>query len=225
MTIRLVVLAATLFLGAGYLARAERIEPVAIRESFQRFPMQIGSWKGERAADFNSKILTILGVDEYLNRVYSREDTNPIGLYIGFYQSQRQGDAIHSPLNCLPGAGWRPVSDTEITLTVAASVAGAATPVVQSRSISVNRYIIQKGDQKQIVLYWYQSQGRVIASEYWSKVYMVVDAMRTNRTDAAMVRVIVPISGLSAEAEAAAERSGIDFVKTMFPLLSEYLPS
>ena len=186
--------------------------------------MQIGSWKGERIADFNSKILTILGVDEYLNRVYSRQDASAVGLYIGFYQSQRQGDTIHSPLNCLPGAGWQPISDTEITFTVPTSVADHTT-VRQERSIRVNRYVIQKGEQKQIVLYWYQSHGRVIASEYWSKIYMVIDAVRTNRSDAALVRVIVPISGLSSEAESAAERSGVEFVKSMFPLLRDYLPS
>jgi EpsI family protein len=221
MTLRLFILAATLFGGAAYLGRAERIEPVAIRESFHKFPMQIGSWRGERAADFDSKILTILGVDEYLNRIYRSDDKAPVGLYIGYYQSQRQGDSIHSPMNCLPGAGWLPVSKSQATIPVATSTKA----VGEERQITVNRYVIQKGEHKQVVLYWYQSQGRVIASEYWSKVYMVLDAMRTNRTDASLVRVIVPTADLSAGAEAAAHRRAVEFVQRMFPLLGEYLPS
>ena len=220
MLIRLLLLGGTLLLGAGVLNRTEKIEPVAIRESFVRFPMTIGQWKGARAADFDSKILTILGVDEYLNRLYSTEATPPIGLYIGYYQSQRQGDAIHSPLNCLPGAGWEPVAKGELAIDVTTTPGGA-----EKRSITVNRYVIQKGEQKQVVLYWYQSQGRVVASEYWSKFYMVADALRTNRTDAALVRVIMPVRDLSPQAEAEAEQRGVGFVQQMFPLLGEYLPS
>jgi EpsI family protein len=174
MLIRLLLLGGTLLLGAGAINRTEKIEPVAIRESFARFPMTIGQWKGERAADFDSKILTILGVDEYLNRLYSADGTIPLGLYIGYYQSQRQGDAIHSPLNCLPGAGWQPVSSGELAIDVT-----TAPGADSKRTITVNRYVIQKGEQKQVVLYWYQSQGRVVASEYWSKFYMVADAVRT----------------------------------------------
>jgi EpsI family protein len=84
--------------------------------------------------------------------------------------------------------------------------------------------VIQKGEHKQVVLYWYQSQGRVVASEYASKVYMVLDAMRTNRTDASLVRVIVPTADLTPTAEGEAERSAVEFVQGMFPLLGQYLP-
>ena len=223
MILRLVIVGVTLLAGAGYLARHDRSEPVSIRQSFDRFPRQVGGWENARDEAIEPRVLAVLGADEYLNRVYWRDKKQALGLYIGYYQSQRQGDAIHSPLNCLPGAGWQPVSDTDITFTVPTSVANAATPA--ERPISVNRYIIQKGEHRQLVLYWYQSQGRVIASEYWSKIYMVLDSMRTNRTDAALVRVVVPIDGSSSSAEANAERTAVDFARTMFPLLGEYLPS
>jgi EpsI family protein len=221
MTTRLAVLCAVFLMGVALVAKADRIEPIAARESFSRFPMAIDGWTGRRAADFDSKILTILGVDEYLNRSYHHDKRHAVGLYVGYYQSQRQGDAIHSPMNCLPGAGWLPVSDRDLAISVKTS----RSPDTGDRTIVVNRYVIAKGEQKQVVLYWYQSQGRVIASEYWSKFYMVWDAMRTNRTDAALVRVIVPVVGVGEAAEAAAEATATQFVQSLFPLLGEYLPS
>ena len=110
-----------------------------------------------------------------------------VGLYVGYHDSQRQGDTIHSPLNCLPGAGWQPLEQGRITVSVRDH--GTARPA----PIEVNRVVIGKGLDRQLVLYWYQSHRRVVASEYWGKVYTVLDAMRYNRTDAAMVRVITPV--------------------------------
>jgi EpsI family protein len=216
--IRLAIVSLALLAGAAFVARSDRSEPIPVRDSFSRFPMQIDAWSGRKAEDFDSKILTILGVDEYLNRVYFRPGEVPLSVYIGYYQSQRQGDSIHSPLNCMPGAGWEPVSKRELTIPVTTS-RGVAQP------ISINRYLIQKGGDRQLVLYWYQGHGRVVASEYWSKIYMVLDAIRSNRTDAALVRVITPVPDGSTAAEAEAERRASEFVKAMFPLLGHYLPS
>jgi EpsI family protein len=91
--------------------------------------------------------------------------------------------------------------------------------------VDANRYVIQKGLDRQLVLYWYQSHGRTVASEYWSKFFLIRDAVRLNRTDAALVRVIAPINPTAENAESAAERQANDFVKAMFPLLPDYLPS
>jgi EpsI family protein len=93
------------------------------------------------------------------------------------------------------------------------------------RTISINRYVIEKGLSRSVVLYWYQSHGRVIANEYRSKISMVIDAVRLNRTDAALVRVVSPILGPGDQADEAATRLAVDFVRTMFPLLDKYLPS
>jgi EpsI family protein len=138
-----------------------------------------------------------------------------VGLYMGFYGSQRQGDTIHSPLNCLPGAGWQPVSEGRLQI---ANADG------QGRDITVNRYVVQKGVERQLVLYWYQSHGRVVASEYTSKLYLIHDAIRLNRTDGSMVRVIAPIKVNAADEGAAAERLAEEFVRVIFPLLPAYLP-
>ncbi len=106
-----------------------------------------------------------LGVDEYVNRIVSAAPANPTSsLYVGFYESQRQGDTIHSPLNCLPGAGWsRCRRRRRSRLRPSIRIASAERP------IEVNRFVIQKGLDRQLVLYWYQSHGRVVASEYWGR--------------------------------------------------------
>ena len=201
---------------ALFLANARRSEVPVTRASFNAFPMTLGNWHATVDPPLSEDILRVLGVDDYLARVYRRQDRAAVGLYMGFYGSQRQGDTIHSPLNCLPGAGWEPVRQGRLTI---ANADGAG------RDITVNRYVVQKGLERQLVLYWYQSHGRVIAREYTSKIFMVYDAMRLNRTDGAMVRVITPIIGESSEATAAATERTSSFVKTMFPQLARVLPS
>jgi len=135
---------------------------------------------------------------------------------MGYYGSQRQGDTIHSPLNCLPGAGWTPVSQGQLAI---ANADGAG------RDIIVNRYIVQKGLERQLVLYWYQSHGRVVASEYWSRAFLINDAIRLNRTDGSLVRVIAPIAVDADDSGAAAQDLAEEFVRVLFPQLPSYLPN
>jgi EpsI family protein len=210
---------ACLLVGTVVIARAERSEPVPIRASFDEFPMQIGEWRGARQPPLEPRVLAVLGVNDYMTRVYYRTAREGADLYIGYYESQRQGDTIHSPLNCMPGAGWTPVSQTTIRVPVEAEAAGPAS------EIEINRYLIEKGLDTQLVLYWYQSHGRVIASEYVSKFFLVRDAITLNRTDGSLVRVIVPVSTQQPGGEAQAERTAVGFVKAMFPLLGHYLPT
>jgi EpsI family protein len=215
---RAIVLSVTLLCGAAAVVRANRPEQAPPRASFDQFPAQIGQWSGQSLPAMEANILAILGVDDYVNRAYYRPDHAAAGLYIGYYKSQRQGDSIHSPQNCLPGAGWEPLANGLMTISTTAAAGMAA-------DISVNRYVIQKGVDRQLVLYWYQSHGRVVASEYWSKFFLVRDAVRLNRTDAALVRVIVPMASGDDQGEARAQDQAVDFVKHMFPMLPKYLPS
>jgi len=211
--IRTAALCLCLVLSAVALARASKSEPTLPREPFDRLPMTLGAFTGSRAADLEPDILKVLGVEEYLNRVYRQEGSLlPVGFYLGYWASQREGDAIHSPMNCLPGSGWQPTAQGRLPLTVGG---------VQTE---VNRVIVDKGGERLLVLYWYQSHGRVVASEYWSKIHMVLDAIRTNRTDAALVRVVVPIAR-GADAEAVAEREALAFVHALYPQLGRHLPA
>ena len=219
MVARALILFACLTVGAVAVARADRAEPVSERLPFDSFPMVFGGWSGVKEPPLEPKILAILGVDDYLTRAYFTADRKAAaGLYIGYYGSQRQGDTMHSPLNCLPGAGWEPLSRGAMRLNVSRSPGAAPTEV------TINRYMIQKGLDRQLVLYWYQSHGRVVASEYWGKFYLVKDAVQLNRTDGSMVRVIVPVIG-GDSGEAAAEKTAVGFVQELFPLLEGFLPS
>ena len=211
MTLRLLVVTCCLLSASAVLATTSRPERIPPRESFDSFPMEIDRWTGTRAPDFQEAILRELGVDEYVHASYRAGSASPLGLYIGYYQSQRQGDAIHSPANCLPGSGWQPIESDRLTIDV-------------GHPITVNKWLIQKEEEQQLVLYWYQSHGRVVASEYASKVHLVFDAMRLNRTDAALVRVVTPIGSGRADARASAEHSAVAFVKALFPHLERYLP-
>jgi len=201
--------------GAAVLARAQGHETVPVRTSFVEFPMQIGEWRGAQAPPFDPLVIRVLGVSDYLTRAYFRADKAGVGLYIGYWESQRQGDTIHSPLNCLPGSGWDPVSKTTIEVPNG----------IGDDRIAVNRYVVQKGLDTQVILYWYQSHGKVVASEYWSRLFLIRDAVRLNRSDGSIVRVIAPVLRDVENAETVAERTAAQFVKAMFPFLPTYLPS
>jgi EpsI family protein len=214
---RVALVVAVLAASSLLVARSDRYEDVPLRSSFSDFPMEIGGWHGIQQAGFSSAVLDILRVDDYLTRMYVKRGDSGLGLYIGYWRSQRQGDTIHSPLNCLPGAGWEPLSKRTIYVPISAEGAGPPIPV--------NRYLIQKSLDRQLVLYWYQSHGRVVASEYTSKFWLVADAMRLNRTDGAIVRVTAPVADDSPAAEARAEQSALAFVQALFPELARFLPA
>lgn len=210
MIVRALVVSVCMLATAGFLTRAARAEPEPLRAPLRQCPVMLDTFRGRDLPPFDEKIIAILGVDEYLNRVYSSERRVPVGLYIGYYATQRTGSTIHSPQNCLPGAGWEPVSSGRLRIDVP-----GGTPV------EVNRYVIAKGLDRQVALYWYQSHGRVIASEYWAKIFLTVDAIRLNRTDGALVRVITPIQ----TTEEDAEREAVSFSQKLLPILGNYLPS
>jgi EpsI family protein len=222
---RVIIVSALMLAVAIYFAVASTSESTPIRRSLSELPVQIGMWEEKGSNEFDSSTLEVLGVDDYINRLYGGPNSTEVGLYVGYYMSQRQGDTIHSPLNCLPGSGWNAVQKDVLTVPIQAPP--AALKSGQDRPLSgikINRIVIQKGLDKQVVLYWYQSHGRVIASEYWGKIYTVIDAIRINRTDAALVRVISPVRGTEEAAEYEAEKAGVDFVKQLFTMLDQYLP-
>lgn len=210
-----VLLVASLLLGAaGVLASALRVEPAVLRQPLAVCPVVFDGWSGAALGDFDERTLAALGVDEYLHRAYQGVDGRPVSLYVGYYASQRQGDTMHSPLNCLPGAGWVAVSFRRMDIQVRANGSSAYRPIV------VNRYVIEKGVTRQLVVYWYQAHGRVVASEYWGKIYLVLDAIRSNRTDGALVRIVAPI----VTSEDDAESRAVSFARAVFPELDRLLP-
>ena len=192
-------------------------EPVLSKKPFSEFPLAINDrWEGKELG-IERDVLDVLKLTDYMMRVYVPVRTEqavsgfrlPVYLYVGFYGSQRTGATYHSPKNCLPGAGWQFV---EAEPAVVAGPYGA--------DVTVNKVLIQKGLDKQVILYWYQDRGRVMASEYWAKAYLIWDAMTMHRTDGSLVRISLPV-GTSVED---AYRQGFAFMQDAWPLLQGYLP-
>ena len=191
---------------------ASRGEKVPASVPLAAIPATIGEWRLAQEGAVEKEVQDVLKADDLLNRTYAREQ-NAANLFIASFRSQRYGQAPHSPKNCLPGAGWQP------------SESGTIDIPVQGGSINVNHYLVARGDNQSLVLYWYQSQGRVVADEFAAKFYLVSDSIRKHRSDAALVRIVVPIYPGDKEAERArAEKTAADFVTAVYPVVSEYLP-
>ena len=201
-----------------------REESVPARKSFSDFPLAIAErWHGKELG-LDQKTLDALKLSDYMMRVYlpvtaDKDDravvrekgpATPAFLYVSYYRSQRTGATYHSPKNCLPGSGWQIVAADRIT----AQVPGR-------EPITVNKILVEKGLDKELILYWYQDRGRVIASEYWAKAYLIWDAMTSNRTDGALVRLSVPVTATPDQAF----RHALGFLQDLWPLLDDHLPA
>lgn len=191
-----------------------RPEPQIARVPLAELADSIEGWSSTDLP-LETKVLDTLGLDDHVSRVYERSGSPPVSLYIGFYKSQRTGQTIHSPLKCLPGTGWQPLQTGRVFLDVP-SAGGTSTRV------EVNRYVVQKGLSRHIVLFWYQMRGHVVASEYTAKLYLIDGAVRTNRTDGALVRVIVPVA--DGTSDTVADHAAASFVRLIFPRLGPHLP-
>jgi EpsI family protein len=203
----LLLIATAIFLQAR--TRGEVFPP---RQPLPSFPQQLGSWEGTDIA-IDDDALQVLGPGDFLLRVYRDEQSTqpPLDLFIAYFPSQRAGDTIHSPKNCLPGAGWLPVQSSRTMLSMA-----------NHAPFPVNRYVIAKGDARQLVLYWYWAHDRGVASEYWAKYYLVADSIRMNRSDGSLVRLKTVMSP-GESADSAMQRL-LPFAERILPRLDDYIP-
>jgi EpsI family protein len=205
---RFFITVGTLLAGIALLHGVSHGEPVLLRQPLGELPMAMGGWLGQDHP-LEERIVSVLGVSDYINRAYVGGGGQRVDLYVGYYQSQRSGETIHSPKNCLPGAGWEPVRAGHLMI-----------PMTAMPAIVVNEYVVEKGPTRYLVLYWYQAHGRVIASEYSGKAWLVVDAITRNRTDEALVRVYTPMQDGEDQARARATQ----FVQGLYPRLSSFIP-
>ncbi len=195
-----------LFYGFSRTEASPRPRPLA------DFTMPVNTWKAVQEVQLDKETLEVLNADDILSRVYQDSSGSYADLFVAYFQTQRNGKAPHSPKNCLPGSGWVAFQSG----TIAVPVNGEAQPIL------VNQYIVARGSNQSVVLYWYQSRNRVVASEYSAKVYTVLDAVRFNRTDTALVRVVVAVNNGNT---AAAVQTATSFVQAFFEPLKQYLPS
>jgi len=185
-------------------------EDVSPKKPLSNFPRRIGNWIGKEG-HFDQRIYDILRVDDSFLGHYRTVDGHHVQLYIGYFKTQRQGEQIHSPKNCLPGAGWNIVRTSLEDLVI---------PNTNPGKIRVVKLYLEKGDQRQLVLYWFQSRGRFIHSEYKRKIYLVWDAILKNRTDGSFIRLIAPID----KDEADTTEHITSFAQQLIPIVSEYVP-
>jgi len=180
------------------------------RKSLKEFPARIGSWQQQgEDVRFDDETEKVLRADDYVSRNF-QSNGRFASLYVGYYATQRNGATYHSPLNCLPGSGWVMSDGGKMTITPT----GAP-------SFEANRYVIQNGNQRALIIYWYQGRGSAVASEYLAKIYTVLDSVRRRRSDGALVRVMTPFGNSPADAE----KSAIELASEAARELPAFVPN
>jgi EpsI family protein len=210
--IRFWVMTLLLAATAGLLYARGDADLIPVSEPLAQVPQSIAGWSGSDLT-IDQDTLDVLGAGDFLSRNYVKPGlASPMNLFIGYFPTQRTGVTIHSPKNCLPGAGWYFESSKYVNLNDA-----------DNKPHTVGEYVIGNGDNREFVIYWYQAHGRSIANEYQAKIHLVMDAIRLNRTDGALVRVITPIDpnvGTSV-AQGRAEA----FAAQLLPMLPRFIPN
>jgi EpsI family protein len=207
-----------LLAGAAALLRARgNVDRVPASAPLAGLSETIGPWTG-RDIPIDQSSLDVLGKGSFLNRTYMPgpsaagvDAMAPVQLFIAYFPTQRTGQAIHSPQNCLPGAGWTFESKNVLDLVDRAG-----------KHSQVGEYLISDGRSRQEVLYWYRSHGRSVASDYKAKLYTLADSIRYNRTDAALIRIVTPLK--AGESQRQGHLRAISFAEQMVPLLPAYIP-
>jgi EpsI family protein len=155
-----------------------------IKQTLGKFPPMLGDWKALSSRESTEAVVKMLGVDDYIEYNYADSTGRAVNFYTAFYESVGTGGGYHSPKNCIPGGGW----GIDAVKTVEIQPKGRGT-------VTVSEMIIRNRNEYQVVLYWYQNRGRIIYSEYWEKIYLVLDAILMKRRDGAFVRLIAPAPG------------------------------
>jgi EpsI family protein len=207
----LIVLA--LFAVTGYLLQmTSEVTPVPIKKPLGLFPHQVGDYHLSKTFQSSANVLEMLGVDDYLQYNYIDEASTRINLYVGYYKAVGVSGGYHSPKNCLPGGGWGIDGVKNVVLKTGSNGEKEAT---------VSQMLIRNGSEYQIVLYWYQNRGRIIASEYWEKIYLVLDALFMGRRDGTFVRIMAAVPDKHIDATEAKLQK---FAEQTMELLENHLP-
>ncbi|WP_455388693.1 VPLPA-CTERM-specific exosortase XrtD [Petrachloros mirabilis] len=189
----------------------EREEIIPSRQSFLDFPMELAGWRGTSMV-LERQYVDVLRFDDYLLADYQAPTAGSVNLYVAYYRSQKKGQSAHSPKTCLPGGGWELSSMTETE--IAASDGG--------RALRANRVVIRKGDERQVVLYWFKQRDRLLTDEYMVKAALFWDSLTRRRSDGALVRLIAPL--VPGEDEESADRRLNQFAALVEPMLDGYVP-
>lgn len=209
---RIVIVLSLLALTWYVLQSTTGVTAVNIKKPLSAFPGRVGEYHLADSFQSSAEVLDLLGVDDYIQYNYTDDKKNRINFYVGFYKAVGVSGSYHSPKNCLPGGGWG--IDTVKRVVVDAGIEG-------SQQATISQMLIRNGDSYQVVLYWYQNRGRIIASEYWEKVYLVLDAIFKGRRDGTFVRIMT----LAEDGDIkGAEDRAYQFAREVVPILENHLP-
>jgi EpsI family protein len=209
--LRVSLVASLLLLTLVLLSLRGRAEYLPDHQPLHEFPAKLGVWQGTDVP-LAPEISEALGPGEFLFRDYANPPRDDyVNLYIAFFPSQRSGNTVHSPKNCLPGSGWQPAEAGYLSIKTPSGMA-----------MTMNRYVVEKGADRALVLYWYQAHGRVTPGEYSAKFYLIYDALRMNRSDGALIRIVTTVE--PGESTAEAERRAVGFARQILPELDRFIP-
>ncbi len=208
-----IVLVLILFAATWYVLQVTSgVKKVALKQELGTFPRTIASYHFKGSFQSSAQVVKLLGVDDYIHYSYADQSGFIINLYAGFYGAVGVTGGYHSPKNCLPGGGWG-IDDVK-RVVLHSGIGG------KKRS-TVSEMIIRSGDKYQVVLYWYQNRGRIIASEYMEKIFLVFDAVVKGRRDGTFVRITAPVVGGRLQES---ERRLYRFAEHVMVELENYLP-
>jgi EpsI family protein len=201
-----------LLAGSGLFQQMRTRNAVPPRTSLASFPLQLGEWVGTDIP-IAPIILNKLDRGEFLLRDYEDQNRKDfgVGLYLAYFPNQRAGQRRHLPEDCLAGSGWSTLESGTTTL----SLPGYP-------PFPVNRYLIAKGADRQLVFFWFWERGRGVASEDWADFYLVFDSLRLNRNDDALVRINTPLQ--PDEGPEAGQRRLLSFAEQVSPIVDGYVP-
>lgn len=189
-----------------------RAEIVPERTSFQDFPLRTGMWTGLKKG-IKVDYLNQLNFTDYILADFTSENGDQLSFYVAYYDSQRKGRSVHSPRACLPGDGWEMKHMESVTFDDVMS---------NGKPLTTNKVLIQKGDSRSVVYYWFDQRGRNITNEFAVKWYLFQDSLMRSRTDGSLVRLVVPLR--EGEAESSAFSVAESFLREYESLLSDYVP-
>ncbi|MDP9128680.1 MAG: EpsI family protein, partial [Pseudomonadota bacterium] len=189
----------------------QRAEIIPARDTLASFPLTMDEWVGRRAS-LAPDVLQALMLTDYILADYGRAgDRAPVNFYVAYYASQRVGTTTHSPSNCIPGGGWQITSSSV-----------RAIPLANGNRVNLTRLVIHKGEDAELVYYWFDERGRQLTETYIAKWYLLVDSIMMHRTDGALIRLVTPLA--RGENEEAGDSRLSAFLNEVDPHLAAFIP-
>jgi len=210
--LRIAVVVILFLITFGVLHMTDSVKEVPIKRPLSEFPKEIGPWTRINQREHSEGVVNMLNADDYIDYTYAAPDGRGINLYVSYFESVGIHGGYHSPKNCLPGGGWNIAEIRPLTLNVRHS---------KSEPVQVSLMVVQQGDELQLTVYWYQNRGRIIASEYWEKIYLVMDALFKGRRDGSFIRIMAPTTKENMQETIASLKA---FSEKSIPLLDTFIP-